>query len=202
LVDVSSALRPAARRALAILLDAFNAAGEGDSHLWDYAIEIAELRAAGVPAAALRVLVKKGYVQHAVEKRQGVGKPRRFGKVGRLRFADKSCFVLTDAGAAAARRLGGEVPFYDRDQRELWARGQLVKRYRQRAPDQETILLAFQELGWPRRIDDPLTRHPGKDSTERLGGVVARLNHHQKKPLIRFERDGTGEGIIWRFTDE
>ena len=105
-------------------------------------------------------------------------------------------------GVVAARRLSRDVPFYDREQRELWARGQLVKRLRQPAPDQEAILLSFQELGWPRRIDDPLLKHPGQDSKDRLGGAVFRLNHHQQHALIRFERDGTAERIIWMFSEE
>ena len=83
---------------LAILLEGFNAAAEHHANPWDFAVDIAELRDARVTAKALRVLVKKGYVQHAVETTKRSGKQRRFGKGDTLPFTDKSCFVLTDAG--------------------------------------------------------------------------------------------------------
>jgi hypothetical protein len=202
LVDVPPALRPGLRRALAILLKAFNSAAEGHANPWDFAVEIGALRAVGVKATVLRFLVKQGYVQHAVEKMARVGKSRTFGRIDTLPFADRSCFVLTDAGVVTARRLSLDVPFYDRDQRELWARGQQVKRFRQLAPDQERILLSFQDLGWPRHIDNPLPELPGKYRQERLGGAIFRLNHRQQHALIWFESDGTGQGIIWKFTQQ
>jgi hypothetical protein len=77
----------------------------------------------------------------------------------------------------------------------------LVKEYRQRAPNQETILDAFEEEGWPPRIDDPLPRSTRIDPKERLHEAIRRLNH-QKARKILFSGDGTGEGVIWRLIDE
>jgi hypothetical protein len=98
--------------------------------------------------------------------------------------------------------LLGEIPFYDRELRELWVGGQLVKPLRQTAPDQETILSSFEELGWPRRIDDPLPRkQDSQDAKLHLRDAIKRLNQHQQRHLIRFRGDGTGRGIIWQFVD-
>jgi hypothetical protein len=85
-------------------------------------------------------------------------------------------------------------PRWDSQRRELHFRGQVVKRYRQPAKNQERILQEFQEAEWPDRIDDPL---PGdsNDPHQRLADAIRGLNDND---AIRFERDGTGEGILWR----
>ena len=54
------------------------------------------------------------------------------------------------------------------------------------------ILDAFEEEGWPDRIDDPL---PGGRKPPRLRGAVATLNRGLS--AIKFRADGTGEGILW-----
>jgi hypothetical protein len=90
------------------------------------------------------------------------------------------------------------VPHWQSARRELrWVR-ELVKRYRLPAPNQEMILGALEEEGWPPRIDDPLPRHPGQDSAQRLHDTIKALNRHQVNRLLVFERDGTGEGVQWR----
>jgi hypothetical protein len=90
--------------------------------------------------------------------------------------------------------------YWDPERRELWFRGKLVKKYRQPAPHQCRILAAFQEAGWPRRIDDPL---PGGSSEsarkQRVADAVRLLNDN---PYLLFERDGTGEGILWSVRPE
>jgi hypothetical protein len=88
-------------------------------------------------------------------------------------------------------------PRYDPVTRELWLGDRLVKRYRVQAANQILILRAFQELGRPTHIDDPLPPHPEIDPHDRLHDAVKRLNQHQITPLIHFERDGTGCGILW-----
>lgn len=202
LASVPAAVRPQVRGALGILLEAFDSAAESRRDPWDFAVEITELRAAGVRTAALRLLVCKELVQHAVEKSRPAAKQRRFGKLGGLQFSARTCFVLTEAGARVARLLMYEVPFYDREKRELWARGKLVKHFVRQAPDQHTILSSFQELGWPAHIDDPLSpQHRGQDSKLRLRDAINRLNRHQENNLIRFRGDGTGRGIFWEFVE-
>jgi hypothetical protein len=49
-----------------------------------------------------------------------------------------------------------EPPVFDVERRELRVGDVVVKRFRQPTPDQETMLLAFEEAGWPVRIDGPL----------------------------------------------
>ena len=91
------------------------------------------------------------------------------------------------------------LPHWDADRRELILATRAVKRFPQPSPNQERILAAFEEEGWPCRIDDPLPRKPGSDSHRRLQTAIKCLNHHQEHPLIRFAGDGTGEGIRWKF---
>ena len=59
------------------------------------------------------------------------------------------------------------------------------------------ILAAFEEEGWPSRIDDPLPPQPEQDSKRRLSDTIKCLNRKQASPLIHFRGDGTGEGVVW-----
>ncbi len=96
------------------------------------------------------------------------------------------------------RTLSGRrenAPAWNNDRRELWNGKQLCKRYRQLAGNQITILRAFEEEEWPHRIDDPLSGKAGKDHKRRLRDTVRSMNDGLKH--LRFECDGTGEGIIW-----
>jgi hypothetical protein len=72
---------------------------------------------------------------------------------------------------------------------ELEWRGDVVRKYR-RVAQCCKILTCFEEEGWPDHILNPL----GPDVD--LGKAVQTLN--AKLSGIRFERDGTGEGITWR----
>jgi hypothetical protein len=89
-------------------------------------------------------------------------------------------------------------PRWDSSTRELWLGRQLIKRFTQPAPNQERILAAFQEEGWPRRIDDPLPGDGRVDQHNRLREAVRSLNEHQTNKLIVFSRDGSVEGLTWR----
>lgn len=88
-------------------------------------------------------------------------------------------------------------PRYDKDQRTLWWGEQIIKRFYRAAPIAETILEAFEEEGWPWRIDDPLTPLRTNDEPSRLRNQIHALNQRLDKKLIRFYLDGTGEGICW-----
>jgi hypothetical protein len=91
--------------------------------------------------------------------------------------------------------VGQEKPSWDGDRRELRYGGKVAKRFRQGARNQVVILASFEELGWPPRIDDPLPGRAGAVARQRLADAVRRLN--QNGDGIRFELDGSGEGIIW-----
>jgi hypothetical protein len=86
--------------------------------------------------------------------------------------------------------------------RELWVGRFLVKKFNQPAENQEVVLASFQELNWPNRIDDPITPKYELVQKDRLRRTVEALNdYHKMTDLIRFESDGTGTGIRWRFGD-
>lgn len=88
-----------------------------------------------------------------------------------------------------------ELPRWDRDNYELWYRDEVVRRILlpDKAENIVRVLNAFQEEGWPRRIDDPL---PRRRDQHRVHQTVRSLNSGLR--LIRFHSDGTGEGITWR----
>ncbi|MEK6677603.1 MAG: hypothetical protein AABZ47_18360 [Planctomycetota bacterium] len=81
-----------------------------------------------------------------------------------------------------------QLPFWDKQRRELRFGDKVCKRFRTRATNQELVLQSFQELGWPPRIDDPLT--PGKRYE-----TIRQLN--EKNEVIKFSSDGSGESICW-----
>ena len=83
----------------------------------------------------------------------------------------------------------------------LGINGTTVKRFRWTAANQETILAAFEEEGWPHRIDDPLPPQPDQDSKRRLSDTIKCLNRKQINQLIHFHGDGTGEGVIWELVE-
>jgi hypothetical protein len=76
----------------------------------------------------------------------------------------------------------------------------MVKHYKNRAANQETVLSAFQEEGWPIRIDDPLSPVPTIDIKRRLSDTIKCLNRNQENELVHFHGDGSGEGITWEST--
>ncbi len=105
-------------------------------------------------------------------------------------FAVLECLLvdLTDDGA---------VPVWNSAIGELSLSGVLVKKYRHPAKNQRLILNAFQEEGWPRKVDDPLPGVHDADPKRRLSDTVRSLNDNRKNDALHFECDGTGEGVIW-----
>ncbi len=126
---------------------------------------------------------------------------------------------MTDSGRLYAARVlnSADAPTWDRDSeiesqpalcphwdaalRVLYVGSRVIKRYRVPSPTQEAILVAFEEEGWPQRIDDPLPPQPGQDAKCRLHDAIKRLNRHHQHGLLRFFGDGTGEGVCWKPAD-
>ena len=106
-------------------------------------------------------------------------------------FADH----VSGPGEENGRAALSPTPHWDAETRELRMNGHLVKRFKWKAANQETVLAAFEEEGWCRRIDDPLPPQPGQLPARRLSEAIKRLNGKQKNELIRFRGDGTGEGV-------
>jgi hypothetical protein len=88
-------------------------------------------------------------------------------------------------------------PQWDPVRRELSVAGRIVKQFHVPAGNQEVILSAFQEEGWPDHIDDPLPGNRRIDPKTRLNDAVYRLNRKQHTFLIRFHTNGTGTGVHW-----
>jgi hypothetical protein len=83
------------------------------------------------------------------------------------------------------------APRWDENSRSLWLGQVLIKKFTKPAPNQVIVLQAFEEERWPNRIFDPLK--PGH-----IADVVKSLNRKHVTPnIIRFGRDGSGEGIRW-----
>jgi len=234
---------------------------ESGNDLWEFAVEIGDLRAAGMNSSDFRWLVTKGYVQHGRETSL-YGDPHRSFRPGMgLTFLRTTSFVLTPAGAALLRQSrtaaaappphshfvpptssgasamlhlrsagldgphSGEAnrpqilrhtelsaaimgrgpsdvkPLWEARNRELRVDGIIVKRFRVPAGNQELILSAFQEEGWPAYIDDPLPTKSEVSSKRRLHNAITRLNGGQLAPLLRFHGNGNGEGVGWQFLD-
>ncbi len=109
--------------------------------------------------------------------------------------------LLEALGAMPSKAKGGRrpsaVPHWDEDARELRYLGQVVRVVKKpkQAHNIVGILRAFEEAGWPRRIDDPHRRKPS-DQTRRRD--VENLNKRLLKPLLKFECDGNGTGFLWK----
>jgi hypothetical protein len=197
--------------------------GCGDPVHQQFAIELDRLLKVGLSECDLRWLIRRGYVEHHLELTSSGEAERTFAKGG-ARFHHNSCFVISAAGAEAYlswpgapespinmptlwqgsdRRDGTkagvahERPHWDGVERRLMYGDKLVKEFRVPAPNQETILAAFEEEGWPRRIDDPLPPEPGIDPKRRLHDTLSSLNRCQRHNILQFLGDGAGIGVRW-----
>src|SRR5262245_34047311 len=101
---------PETQTALSLLLQAYEYAHTLGQDVWEFAVEIRELQAACVTRAELRWLVCKGYAEHAVEARRKEKPGRSFRRLTSLEFSEKTCFILTEAGATLARLVGHGQP--------------------------------------------------------------------------------------------
>jgi hypothetical protein len=139
---------------------------------------------------------------------------RTFRPCSNLAFEDSTAFVMTQEGLrlvsnchrGGSSRPGSQaegsssrtlvVPCWDLRRRELTWDGLLVKKFLLPAPNQEIVFAAFEEEGWPYRIDDPL---PGSVHVQkiRLHDTIKCLNKNQKNRCIAFRGDGQATGICW-----
>jgi hypothetical protein len=159
---------------------------------------------AGADAACLRPLLAAGIVQ-AADGGDSAREPR-----------PQSRLVLTEAGCRLAYRViaapvgprlaaqtcrrppaPGENPRWDRVTRELWFAGAVVLRFRRGARNQQRLLDAFEEQGWPAEVDDPLPRHGRVKPGERLRDTVKHLNAHLGGEPLHFRADAEGQAVFW-----
>ena len=121
------------------------------------------------------------------------------------RLEEPAVIRFDEALAAKKVRLAAESParpHWNPVTRVLSLGDRIVKQFRVPAHNQEAVLSAFQEEGWPHRIDDPLPYRAGVRAKYRLHFTIGRLNQSEKDRLIRFFGDGTGEGVCWRLVED
>jgi hypothetical protein len=211
--------------AIELLRTAWRYACDTNRDVWDFAVEASELQGMGLTATDFRWLTCKGFVRHGCELTSNGSASRTFRECRGLNYEPTSCFVLTESGLAFANSVldppqslcdlfngrpeladtsgnpGDSRPCWDCDNRELRFRGQLVKQFKVPSPNQEIVIMSFQEEGWPTCIDDPLPHQAGRDPKQRLHDTIRSLNRNQKNDLLRFKGNGTGQGILWQAVD-
>src|SRR5262249_355556 len=115
------------------LLEAHGAARQLNHDPWQFACQLRTLILQGITDTALRWLVDQGYAEHRSETTSATQRTRHFTSCRSLHFTMTSCFALTHAGVALARRLlpenapreigdstaGKPMPQWDRDRRVL-----------------------------------------------------------------------------------
>lgn len=189
---------------------------------WEFAIEIHELYRLGLTINELRFLVRIKLLHHADEV-PTMNSSRHFAKPADMHFTSRTCFLLTPAGFAAAIdqlnrpslriprvqvttiRVAAPaaidqrqcVPVWEAARRILTYGGHLIKQFKWKAANQQAVLSAFQEEGWPTRIDDPLVPSPSLDVKRRLSDTIKCLNRGRVQALICFRGDGSGQGVTW-----
>jgi hypothetical protein len=221
-------LGPHLRKGLLLLFRAHLQAAACGANPWDFAVELEVLRNAGLSTCDLRFVERLGLVevgerdlpigsctlgkhmcfiltQAGIEAAQHLdlaaagaeaGSSSNFnanGTVQSLRLSER------DGGADEG---GSAVPVWDHARKELRIGEKMVKRYKGRAENQEIVLSAFQEEGWPPRIFDPLPTAGSTNPKSRLQDTIKALNDNQIWGAIRFRGDGTGEGVLWEPVDE
>jgi hypothetical protein len=123
--------------------------------------------------------------------------------VGRaiIELASSLELIVPSTGNRLLRELGEReilstglrlVPSWHPERGELLLAGEVVRRVARHSKNLRPIIASFQELGWPLRIDDPLTGGP---NSTRLNGAIGVLNTGLDH--LRFHADGTGTGICW-----
>ena len=81
------------------------------------------------------------------------------------------------------------LPFWNSETRQLCLFGQVLKEFRQPAPNQTTLLAVFQEQDWAVRVDDPLPLLAGEGHEEakrRLHETLKNLNRGLPAGTIRW----------------
>jgi hypothetical protein len=92
-------------RALVGLRQAYDYALDVERDIWDFAVEIEELRQTGLTDSDLRWLVCKGFVEHRMEMTTAEDQKRVFRTASELKFDARSSFVLTSLGVAHTESL-------------------------------------------------------------------------------------------------
>jgi hypothetical protein len=209
---------------LAILWRARPLGSQNTEHGAKKVVTGSALCAAGLTRADVELLVTEGCANVTSRNSRRKIATRRPREEDVL--SDHAHFVLTESGEALVERflhVLGEFnfradqpkrrldtrrhvliqPHWDGRRRELRFGRIIVKRFRNTAPNQESILSAFEASGWPDDIDDPLPApRSGGGSAPRLQHTIRRLNQTLQHPLIRFEGDAKSGRVGWRYVGQ
>jgi len=199
---------------------------------WEYAVDVETLSQVGVTVQEVRWLLAKRFVQHRIEVTRPGDRRRSFLPCNNMVVGGSSAFVLTETGYEFATNrmrtfdrlqrfeeayrgepcvfpvtgpiLTGsqENPQWDAASLELRLGDVLLRQLREDAANQIRILAAFEEEGWPTRIDDPLPPHGDVDPRQRLRDTIRRLNQRHKVNALRFSAAGHSEQVCWRLVRE
>jgi hypothetical protein len=193
--------------ALAPLIEAYCCAQSLGRDIWEFAVEIRCLREAGLSHTDLRWLLAHGWIAQAQDNSRPARQRRTLRRVANLSLAESACFVLTEIGkhfslaqaaSASNSHLAKDRPSWDAVRRELRLGKIVLKRFKQPAPNQQIILDAFEEEGWPPLIDDPLPPHADQDAKRRLHSTIDNLNRAHERRLVQFHGGGNGQSVGWR----
>lgn len=175
-------------------------------------VSVVELLGRGVRSEDLRDLLCRGYACHLLQApgsdtRRSVLKPTDLEV-----FRPQSFLSLTALGAELLGSLSvlkGESTGRDRSDRPVWDEAAhelrvgpvVVKKFRRPAENQELVLAAFQELGWPLVIDDPLPQCREIRPRDRLIDTVKRLNRRQIHRRLLFHIQSKAQAVSWEVID-
>lgn len=213
------------RPGLITLLTAYDYAHDCQLDRWQFAVPLSDVLSGGATLIDIRWLILRGFAEHALETTVPGDANRSFRRLPPTCLPSKMCIVLSQQGADALRRLlpsdsdgdlcrppGADLPSaivparttparrtpeWDAARRELRYGGRVVKRFRVPAANQERILAAFEEEGWPEFIDDPLPPDGEQEPKRRLQATIKSLNRNQLLTLIRFHGNGSGLQVYW-----
>jgi hypothetical protein len=171
----------------------------------------------GIGPPTLLWMLYQGHVDHLQPAGEAGGGLHVLAPVDSVLLGETSAFALSGEGERFAGNflghvfseledllagwdllvLGHLVPKYEREGRVFSWGNWLLKCFRQPSINQEIILCAAEELGWPAWFDDPLPRVAGLSPKVRLHDALKALNRHQLRCCVRFRGDGTGTRVGW-----
>ncbi len=85
--------------------------------------------------------------------------------------------------------------------RELSLAGKVLRQFHRKAENQIAILEAFQEAGWPERIESPFRSPMPYDPKHRTSDAVGELNEHQNSEWGQFSVERGTQAVLWELPD-
>lgn len=92
--------------------------------------------------------------------------------------------------------VNDRLPRWNAAHHTLYCRGREVKHFKAAAPNQETILAAFETARWRRCIEFQFPNDGGRNSKQRLRDAIHDLNRSLRSDL-HFSQEGGGSRIAW-----